>query len=206
MDIDDEFIRTRTSIVDLSDGTPVRVRPIVPSDKPRIAEGLAQLSAESQYLRFLRPVDHLSSDELTYLTEIDYQTHFAWGAELAGGRQRRGVGLARYVRQSEDPTTAEAAVAVLDEYQGKGLGTILLALLAESAQENGVQRFRSYVLSANQKVLAALDRPGIELHEEDGMVRFDIPLPLPVHALRDSALYETLRAVARGDIEVRPVR
>ena len=206
MDIDDEFIRTRTSIVDLSDGTPVRVRPIVPSDKPRIAEGLANLSTESQYLRFLRPVDHLSSDELTYLTEIDYRTHFAWGAELVRGRQHQGIGLARYVCQTEDPTTAEAAVAVIDDHQGKGLGAILLALLAESAQENGVQRFRSYVLSSNQKVLAALDRPGIEWHEEDGMVRFDIPIPLPVDALRDSALYETLRAVARGEMKVRPVR
>lgn len=205
MDINDEFIRSRTTIVDLSDGTPVRVRPIVPADKPRIVEGLADLSAESRYLRFLRPVDHLSPEELSYLTEIDYRTHFAWGAELARGRAHRGVGLARYVCQTEDPAIAEAAVAVLDEYQGRGLGGILLALLAESALENGVKQFRSYVLAANRKVLDALTRPGIECREEDDMVRFDIPLPLPADALRDSALYETLRAVARGDIKMRPV-
>jgi GNAT superfamily N-acetyltransferase len=141
------------------------------------------------------------------LTEIDYRTHFAWGAELATGKQHLGIGLARYVCQTDDPATAEAAVAVLDEYQGRGLGGILLALLAESAQENGVKRFRSYVLSQNRKVLDALTRPGIEWQEEaDGdTVRFDIPLPLPEDGLRDSALSETLRAVARGEIEVRPV-
>lgn len=206
MDVDDPFIQARTTVVELSDGTPVRVRPIVPSDKPRIAEGLANLSTESQYLRFLRPVDHLSADELTHLTEINYRTHFAWGAELVRGRKHQGIGLARYVCQTEDPTTAEAAVAVIDDQQGKGLGSILLALLAESALKNGVERFRSYVLSANRKVLAALDRPGIEWQEEEGMFRFDIPLPLPEGALRDSALYAALRAAARGEIEVRPVR
>ena len=206
MDTKDEFIRRRTTVVDLADGTAVRIRPIVPADKPRIAEGLAKLSAESRYLRFLRPIDHLSAHELEYLTEIDYRTHFAWGAELAENRDHRGIGLARYVCRQDDPTTAEAAVAVLDEYQGKGLGGILLRLLAESALENGVQRFRSYVLSANRKVLAALDRPGIESFEEEGMVRFDIPLPLPADALQYSALYETLRHAARGEIEIRSVR
>lgn len=206
MDVDDEFIRRRTSIVDLSDGTAVRVRPIVPADKQRIADGLADLSDESRYLRFLRPVDHLSAEELSYLTEIDYRTHFAWGAELARGRSHRGIGLGRYVCLNDDPATAEAAVAVLDEYQGKGLGGILLGLLAECALENGVHRFRSYVLSANRKVLDALDRPGIDQRDEGDMVRVDVPLPLPVDAIRDSALYETLRAVARGEIEVRPVR
>ena len=135
-------------------------------------------SAESRYLRFLRPVDHLSNEELTYLTEIDYRTHFAWGAELARGREQPGIGLARYVCPPDDPTIAEAAVAVLDEYQGRGLGGILLSLLAESALENGVERFRSYVLSDNRKVLAALAEPGIERRDEENMIRFDIPLPL----------------------------
>ena len=206
MDANDEFIRIRTTIVKLSDGTPVRVRPIVPADRPRIAQGLAALSSESRYLRFLRPVDHLSNEELTYLTEIDYRTHFAWGAELVRGRERPGIGLARYVCPPDDPTIAEAAVAVLDEYQGRGLGGILLSLLAESALKNGVERFRSYVLSDNRKVLAALAEPGIGRLEEENMVRFDIPLPLPARAVRDSALYDTLRAVARGEVEIRPPR
>jgi GNAT superfamily N-acetyltransferase len=206
MDEHDTFIRARTTVVELADGTSVRIRPIVAADKERIAQGLADLSPESRYLRFLQSVDHLSAEELAYLTEIDYRTHFAWGAELAREAGHRGIGLARYVCQSDDPTTAEAAVAVLDEYQGKGLGGILLTLLAESAHENGVERFRSYVLSGNRKVLGALDRPGIERHDEDDMVRFDIPLPLPADAVRDSVLYEALRTAARGEIEVRPVR
>jgi GNAT superfamily N-acetyltransferase len=205
MEENDAFIRARTTVVALSDGTPVRIRPIVAADKDRIAKGLAELSPESRYLRFLQPVDHLSIEELAYLTEIDYRTHFAWGAELGEERGHRGIGLARYVAQRDDPTIAEAAVAVLDEFQGKGLGGILLTLLAESAHENGVRRFRSYVLSANRKVLNALDRPGIERHEENGIVRVDIPLPLPADALRDSALYETLRNAARGEVEIRPI-
>ena len=206
MEPEEDFVKNRTTIVKLSDGTPVRVRPIVPADKSRIAEGLADLSPESRYLRFLRPVDHLSDEELTYLTEIDYRTHFAWGAELVRGRDRRGIGLARYVSSPEDPAIAEAAVAVLDEFQGRGLGGILLALLAESAMSNGVTRFRSYVLSDNRRVLAALNGPGITRREEDGIVMIDISLPLPALEMRDSALYAALRAVARGEVEVRPIR
>ncbi len=203
MDVDDPFIRSRTVTVELADGTPVRVRPIVPADKERLVAGLRRLSPQSRYLRFLRPVDHLSREELAYLTEIDYENHFAWGAELAGV----GIGLARYVRLADQPEVAEAAVAVLDDYQGRGLGTILLDLLAESAVQHGIKRFRSYVLKANQRVLEALDRPEVEvIDDEDGILAVEMPLPLRASALRDSALYATLRAAAQGQMLVRPVR
>lgn len=205
MDIDDEFIRKRTTEVDLADGTRVRIRPIVPADKARLADGLRRLSPESRYLRFLRPVDRLSDEQLTYLTEIDYVNHFAWGAELVHEPGHPGIGLARYVRLADEPEVAEAAVAVLDDYQGRGLGAILLDLLAESATANDIRYFRSFVLQANEKVLRALDRPGVERTDEEGTTRIQIPLPLPPDAVRDSALYETLRAVARGGVEMRPV-
>lgn len=204
MEVTDVFIAARTTVVSLADGTRVRIRPVVAADKPRLAEGLARLSPESRFLRFLRPVERLSKEELAYLTEVDYRDHFAWGAELA--TDRLGIGLARYVRLEEEPETAEAAVAVLDDYQGRGLGSILLDVLAESALENGITRFRSYVLGANEKVLSALRRPEVRMHDEqDATVCVEIPLPLPPNAVRDSALYATLRAAARGEMRVRPV-
>ena len=205
MDVDHPFVQDRTTVVRLSDGTRVLIRPVVPADKQHLAEGLARLSPRSRYLRFLRQVDRLTDRQLAYLTEIDYDTHFAWGAVLAEGDQRLGLGLARYVRLEDEPEVAEAAVAVLDDYQGKGLGGMLLGLLAETALERGIKRFRSFVLPANERVLAALDRRGAERWDEDGVVRIEVPLPLPPEAVRDSALYAALRDVARGEIRVRPV-
>ncbi len=56
-------------------------------------------------------------------------------------------------------------------------------------------------------MLAALQHPEVVLHNEnDGTIKVDIPLPLPPETVRDSVVYQTLRAVARGEIRVRPVR
>jgi len=108
----------------LRDGTPVLVRPIRPDDKELIRQGFDRLSPASRYRRFLSPVDELSDAELRYLTEIDYVDHFAWAA-LRADRPNEGIGVARYIRLKEEPEVAEAAVTVLDEYQGKGLGTFM---------------------------------------------------------------------------------
>ncbi len=160
----------------LRDGTAVVLRPIRPDDKGRLAEGLARLSESSRSLRFMAPVAELTEDQLAYLTEIDYFDHFAWVAVL-DRRPDFGVGVARYVRLAEDPQIAEAAVTVADEYQGKGLGTLLVGVLAATARMAGIERFRAYVLEANESMLALLGEVGVEAtHDSPGVLRADIPL------------------------------
>jgi len=115
----------------LLDGSTVRVRPIRPGDKQRLLEGFERLSPESRYRRFLSPVPRLSDRALRYLTEVDHHDHEA----LIGiAHDCSGVGVARFVRSEEDPELAEAAVTVVDDWQGRGLGTALLVLLAERAR------------------------------------------------------------------------
>ena len=80
VNIEHEFIRRRTVEIQLRDSTPVLIRPIVPEDRDRLSEGLARLSPRSTQLRFLRSVGRFSERELSYLTEIDFKDHFAWGA------------------------------------------------------------------------------------------------------------------------------
>jgi RimJ/RimL family protein N-acetyltransferase len=160
----------------LRDGTAVMLRPIRPDDKRRLAEGLARLSETSRAFRFMSPVDALTDEQLTYLTEIDYYDHFAWVAVLEE-RPDFGIGVARYVRLAEDPQIAEAAVTVADEYQGKGLGTLLVGVLAATARMAGIERFRAYVLEANEPMLALLGDLGVEpAHESPGVLHMDIPL------------------------------
>jgi CBS domain-containing protein len=139
----------RASEVALRDGTRIGVRPILPEDKDRLRGGFARLSPRSRYRRFLTAVDHLSDEQVRYLTEVDYADHMAWVALDPSAPTQPGVGVARYVRLPEEPTVAEAAVTVLDAYQGKGVRTILQVALAGSALEHGIRSFRGYVLAEN---------------------------------------------------------
>ncbi len=200
--VDSEFIRVRTTDVVLDGGTTICVRPIVPDDRQGIAEGLARLSDETRYSRFFRSVDRLSERELTYLTEIDYRDHFAWVA-TSKETPPSGLGVARYIRSQDEPTIAEASVVVVDAYQGKGIARVLLELLSGTALEHGVTAFRSYALPSNRAVIDSMYKAGtsVTLNDEEGFVRLDVELPA-VTGLRDSAMYEVLRAAATGAISL----
>ena len=123
--------------VTLRDGSTVRVARITPRDAPLIAAGFERLSAETRRLRFLTSKPTLSSAELKYLTEVDGHRHEALGAiDPATGQ---GIAVARFVRDADDPSRAEVAVTVADEWQHRGLGTLLLDRLADRAREEGDQ-------------------------------------------------------------------
>ena len=95
--------------------------------------GFARLSAASRQMRFLGVKKELSAAELRYFTDVDHHDHEALGAlDHADGR---GVGVARYVRDTEDPQAAEIAVTIIDDWQGRGLGTELLAQLSDRARQ-----------------------------------------------------------------------
>ena len=190
-----EFVERLAFTAELRDGTPVRVRPIAPKDRDRLAEGWKHLSAQSRYLRFLQSKPTLSEKDLTYLTEIDYDDHFAWAAEAIDAPERPGLGIARYIRATDDPTVAEAALAVVDDRQRLGLGRILLQALSDAAHANGIARFRAYVSMNNQQVLDSLGAIGATRSAaEGGMVMLE--LPVPTASFDESPLYQALRAVA----------
>jgi len=187
-------------LVTLRDGSRVRVRPIQPNDKEALVRGLERLSQESTYRRFLRPVTRLSERELEYLTEIDYTNHFAWVAANADD-DTHGYGVARYIRDAKDPEVAEAAVAVVDDQQGKGLGTILMRLLVATARENGIKIFKGWVLGDNRKVLGPLERIGARRTPDEGVLKVEIDLGT---VFDGSSVQEALRTVAAGELEPEP--
>jgi RimJ/RimL family protein N-acetyltransferase len=190
----------------LRDGTPVLIRPIRPDDKPLLVEGLSRLSEESRYRRFLAPVTALSEDQLRHLTEIDSWDHFAWVAVLREP-PGRGIGVGRYVRLHGEPTVAEAALTVVDDYQGRGLGTLLLGLLAVAARAAGIERFRAYVLEENEPVREMLEALGAEArYDSPGVLRLDVPLAPEL--LPDSPAARMLRSLAANvfPVKVAPLR
>lgn len=169
--------RQRRIEVTLLDGTRVVMRPIEPVDKAAITEGFEHLSEESRYRRFMGGVKRLTQPILVALTEVDHEDHEAWVAYAPDDRGTPGVGVARYVRLRDEPHIAEPAVTVIDEYQGRGLGTMMMDVLARDAATHGISRFRAYVLVDNHPIIKILRRFGATLSvEEPGVLRADIDL------------------------------
>jgi len=168
--------------VELRDGSAVEVRAIRPADKDAIRSGFERLSEQSRYQRFMTPIAELSESQLRYLTEVDHTDHEALIAfDPASGD---GVGVARFVRL-EDRTEAEAAVTVVDDWQGRGLGTALCQLLAERAREEGIARSSGAV-----EVEVAIPEQGIGDHMS-GVLRVvaggTVELATPPWGLRATA-------------------
>ena len=126
---------------------PLEIRPIEPGDKADLASALEQSSGEAIYRRFLGPHGPLSAAELRYLTEVDHHDHEAILA--IDPESGRSVGVARYVRDPKRRDSAEVAFAVLESWQGRGVGKTLMRGLADRARVEGISRFTALMLAHN---------------------------------------------------------
>ena len=189
--------------VALRDGTPAHLRTIEPDDQAALAAGFDELSDESRYRRFLSPVPRLTGSTLRYLTDVDHHHH---EAVIAFSEKREPMGVARYVRADPDSDTAEVAVTVVDRWQGRGLGTALLARLAERAREEGVNRFTATALAANNEMIDLLRNLGVtdSRPASGGVVEMRVALPAEVD--EESPLRKALRNAASGGMWVRLLR
>jgi len=147
-------------ILELTDGTKVHVRPIVPEDEPLLIEAVASMSERTVYFRFFSPLKRLPDALAHRLAVVDYNDRFAIVASThkPGGKERI-VGVARYDRAAGSDV-AETAVAVIDEFQRRGLGSALLAILGKVAREHGIKMFTLIVLPENQQMLGLLRKMG----------------------------------------------
>ena len=146
-------------------------------NRDKLAEGFAKLSPQSKKFRFAVPLCRLRPDQLTYLTEIDNKNHLAFGVLDLSLPGKPGIAIARYVRLKGDPSCAEIAVTVIDEYQHKGLGKKLIEALAQAAQDFGITRFCAYVLSENLGMLKLLNRFGAAIVRESAtLLRAEFPV------------------------------
>ena len=173
--------RSRKSVLRhrLDDGTKVSLRPIGPDDKPLLEEGMARLSPQSRRLRFMAPVDTLSRAQLAYLTEVDHRNHVAWGVL----HDDEPVAVARIVRMNGDPSAAELAVTVVDEFHRRGIARLLITVMAELARDLGIERFVFEALPENEALLALLRGFGARYEMTDGVIsgRVDLAdIPAPV--------------------------
>ena len=143
-------------ITRLRDGARILVRGLDAGDAAALQSGFAALSESSRALRFLRPRRELSAAEVHLFTHPDHDAHEAIGAlDLTLGPPRP-AGVARYFRLASDPSSAEMAITVIDAYQARGLGTLLLGLLAQIAAEAGIGTFLALVSRDNHAMIRLL--------------------------------------------------
>ncbi|MCW2546040.1 MAG: Protein acetyltransferase [Mycobacterium sp.] len=137
-----------------ADTSSVLIRPMESSDGALLTEGFARLSARSRRLRFHGAKVSLTQTDIDHLTDIDHREREALVAlSEADGR---GIGIARYNPDTDDPEIAEIAVTVIDDWQHRGIGTELLKRLSERAHDKGICRFSAIVTNDNPAVVNLL--------------------------------------------------
>ncbi|HUN57116.1 MAG TPA: GNAT family N-acetyltransferase [Candidatus Binataceae bacterium] len=161
----------------LRDGTAILVRAIHPDDKERLSQHFQGLSEQSIYNRFFGPKRSLGEDDLRRLTELDFVNHVGLAVTMECDGAERFIGVGRYIRK-EDLASAEVAFAVLDEYQGRGIGTLLLKHLAKIARSRRIRKFTAEVLGSNHQMLEVFANSGFHVHDayDTGTVHVSLDL------------------------------
>jgi len=181
--------------VDFAGGAELMLRPVLPGDSERSNHPAVEFSADTLYRRFMS-TRAPSSALMNYLFQVDYVDHFVW--VLVDGADGPVVADVRFVRDAEDPTVAEIAFIVADDYQGRGIGSFLMEALAIAAGVDGVQRFTARLLAENHPMRAILDRFGGEWQrDEPGVVTIEFEVPAQDRLRIDPKLAHDIRTMAR---------
>jgi len=151
----------------LHDGTEIFFRPVKPTDEPALSEMLYSLSEKSIQTRYMTHTMAFPHKDVQQLTNIDYRGDIAIVGVVPGVSSEEIVAIAQYFL---DPKTqsAEVAFIVQDEWQQKGMGTLLLDYITKIAKQRGVKQFYAKVLPNNKPMLAIFHNSGYKVN-----TRFD---------------------------------
>ena len=195
-------------LIDLGGERHVRIRPVRPTDGPALEAAWLRLSEQSRYNRFFTSRSKLGEGLINSLTKIDHKTHFAWAVfdpdqpSEVGEDSGFAVASARLILD-DDPTSAEAALTVVDDYQGRGIGRFLIELLAATAADVGASTLRFEILRLNRAMIGLISGMGAESFPIPGDAsvieyRLTVP-PADEMSVPAGALYEVLRHAARNE-------
>jgi RimJ/RimL family protein N-acetyltransferase len=184
-------------VITLADGGRILIRHLLASDRAELARRYLELSPEARRLRFFHAPDHLTDRHLDHLMDVDQRDRTAVVAFAIDDEGAPGVGIARYVRDRDDPSCAEAAVTVLDAYQQRGIATALLRRLTAEARDHGIGTFTASVMWDNRALLDGLRAFGAEITpSEPGVASVRIEIPAPDAELPETDLHHALRTFA----------
>jgi acyl-CoA hydrolase/ribosomal protein S18 acetylase RimI-like enzyme len=169
----------------LRDGAEVHVRPVRLTDEEPLQDIFYRLSDESTYRRFMAPKKVHPHKEMQRLVDLDYEQSMALVASVSDGEEETILAMTRY---DVDPATrlADIAFVVRDEWQGRGLGSLLMRCMTEIARARGLTGFTADVLAANKPMLSVFQKSGLRLsvRPENGCRRVTMKFPDPVNRVK----------------------
>ncbi|NLX24279.1 MAG: GNAT family N-acetyltransferase [Phycisphaerae bacterium] len=164
--------------VALRDGQSVLIRPIRADDESMMRDMFYSFSEKTVYLRYHGTLKSMPHNRLQVFCNVDYDTEIALIGVVGPAGKEEVVGVGRYLTEASKQS-AEMAFVVRDDWQRKGLGTILFKRLVEIAQANGIRKFHAEVLAENSGMLKIFHRSGlsVETSTEEGVVGITMELP-----------------------------
>jgi GNAT superfamily N-acetyltransferase len=160
----------------LRDGRSATIRALRRDDRDGLLAAVASSSTQSLYRRFFSPKRSFTEKEVAFFLDVDFIDHMALVAVVNEGGWPTIVGGARYV--VVQPGRAEVAFAVVDHYQGQGIGALLMRHLAATARLAGINELIAEVLADNIPMLRVFEKSGLRLttKHEGGIVHVDLQL------------------------------
>jgi len=181
------------SDVVLKDGSTVRIRPARPGDEILVEDYLIGLSPETRRLRFWSQAIDVRA-LARKIVDVDFDTHLTL-LVLQGGDGGRMIGGAQYIRS--EAGRAEVSISVTDEFQGRGIGSILIGQLAQAAAEHGITTFVADVLPENHAMINVFRSSGfqVSIRATPGAIEVEFPIGLTEEALEHFEDRESQAAV-----------
>jgi len=160
----------------LRDGRRLEIRALKPDDRAGLAAAVGRASGQTLYRRFFGLKREFSEQEIAFFVNVDFVSHVALVAVVEEAGRPVIVGGARYV--VVQPGKAEVAFAVVDQYQGQGIGAALMRHLAAIAREAGLEELVAEVLPDNTPMLKVFEKSGLRLttRREPGVVHVALQL------------------------------
>lgn len=160
----------------LRDGRRVEIRALRPADRPGLLAAVGRSSPASRRLRFFTPKQLFSEQEIAGFVNIDFVRHVALVVVANENNTSTIIGGARYI--VIEPGSAEVALALVDDYQGQGLGSALMRHLVALARRAGLKRLVAEVLPDNAAMLKVFEAAGLPLTKQRGRDAVHVTLEL----------------------------
>ena len=151
----------------LKDGRKVLIRPIRPEDEDLHHQLFNSLSRQTNYFRFFSYRRHLTHEQAARFTQIDYDREMAIIALIKEKGLEKSIGVNRLTYQARNDQH-EFAIVVADEFQGTGIGAILMKRLLEIARDREIKQIIGIVLAENLKMIKFCRDFGFEVENQEG--------------------------------------
>lgn len=151
---------TYTAFEHLSEGSKVEIRSLRPEDEADMLAAIGRTSTQSLQRRFFAVKRGFSEKERAFFMDIDFCNHVALAALAQEDGRTVIVGGGRYI--VFEPGRAEMAFVVIDDWQGRGIGSILLRHLIKIARNAGLQELTAEVLPENAAMLKVFGKFGFK--------------------------------------------